>query len=106
LEVIGPQAGHVCAFARRFAAPSAAGPKTAVVIAPCSIASLTPSNDGAPTAPPTGPAVWADTCVVLGTAASGELKNWFTGQVSPLENSCLPMAVALADFPLALMADV
>jgi (1->4)-alpha-D-glucan 1-alpha-D-glucosylmutase len=106
LEVSGPRAGHVCAFAREYASPSAAGRKMAIVIAPCLIAGLTPSSADSPAAPPPiGAAVWADTLVTVGNAASTTLKNLFTGQALSLEDSRLPVATALADFPVALLAN-
>ena len=78
----------------------------AIVIAPCLIAGLTPSSADSPAAPPPiGAAVWADTLVTVGNAASTTLKNLFTGQALSLEDSRLPVATALADFPVALLAN-
>ena len=53
LDVGGPQARHVCAFARECAPPSGPGRKIAIVIAPLLIAELTPS--GADSAGPAAP---------------------------------------------------
>ena len=73
----------------------------------CLIAQLTPVHTDALTAPPPmGPAVWEDTCVTVGNAPSSPLKNLFTGETSALENSRLPVATALADFPVALLTDL
>jgi (1->4)-alpha-D-glucan 1-alpha-D-glucosylmutase len=105
LEVSGPQAGHVCAFAREHASPSAAGPEIAIAIAPCLIAPLTPASGDSPTTPPPiGSAVWGDTSITVGNVVSSPLRNLFTGRVLSLEASGLPVATALADFPVALMA--
>jgi (1->4)-alpha-D-glucan 1-alpha-D-glucosylmutase len=106
LEVDGQQARHVCAFAREYASTSAGARKVAVVIAPCLIAQLTPANADSPaTPPPIGPVVWGDTFVSVGDGTARTLKNLFTGQVSSPANCCLPVATALADFPVALLGD-
>ena len=64
LEVSGPRAKHVCAFARTCPSPSGSGREIALVIAPRFIAELTPLRSDAPTAPPpTGSAIWEDTHV-------------------------------------------
>ena len=75
------------------------------MIAPRFIAELTPLRSDSPTAPPPiGPAVWEETQVAVENMPSSPLRNVFTGQVLTLENACLPVATALADFPIALMA--
>jgi (1->4)-alpha-D-glucan 1-alpha-D-glucosylmutase len=104
LDVSGPQARHVCAFARACPSPSGSGQKIAIVIAPCLIAQLTPLRPDSQTAPPPlGSAVWADTHVTLGKTTSAPPKNLFTGQVTLLENARISVASALSDFPVALM---
>lgn len=78
----------------------------AVVIAPCLIAQLTPLGTDSPTAPPPlGPAVWEETYVTVGHLPSSPLKNLFTGQVSAAENSRIPLATVLSDFPVALLVN-
>jgi maltooligosyltrehalose synthase len=75
------------------------------VITPRLIAQLTPLMPDAPTAPPPlGSAIWQDTHVSIGNAASSALKNLFTGQVSSIEDSRVSVANALSDFPVALLA--
>ena len=103
LEVGGPQAKHVCAFARACPSGSGSGRKVAIAIAPCRIAELTPLTGDALALPPLGSAVWADTYVALGDVASSSLTNLFTGQVFAPEDSRIPLAAALADFPVAVM---
>ena len=126
LEVSGPQARHVCAFARKYgsgqgdstnlceapggpfrqigAVPCSAPGELAIVIAPRFIAELTPLRGDLPAAPPPlGSAVWADTHVMLGDLPSSPLKNLFTGQECTPEDARVPVAHALADFPIAVM---
>jgi (1->4)-alpha-D-glucan 1-alpha-D-glucosylmutase len=98
LEVVGPQAKHVCAFARSYASPDASEPRVAIAIAPRLIAQLTPNA-----AQPTGAAVWGDTYVALANVALHSLKDVFTGQAPAVENARLPLAAALADFPVGLL---
>ncbi len=74
------------------------------MIAPRLIAELTPlGSDSANVLPPMGSAVWEDTQVVVENVPSSPLKNLFTGQVVSLEDGRLPVATALADFPIAVM---
>ena len=66
LAVSGPQARHVCAFARTCPSAAGAGPELAIVIAPRLIAALTPpQGESAAVPPPLGSAVWDDTHVLL-----------------------------------------
>ena len=104
LEVGGAKAKHACAFAREWLAPS--GPQSAIVIAPRLVAQLTPSPaDALSPPPPLGAAVWKDTYVTVENATSSPLKNLFTGEVVSAGNSRIPLAAALADFPVALIAN-
>ena len=76
LEVGGPQAKHLCAFARECSSAPGAERKMAVVIAPRLIAQLTPSTPDAATGPPPlGSAVWQDTHVLLGSAAASPVEE-------------------------------
>ena len=99
LEVVGPQARHVCAFAREYAVPAGAGRLTAVVIAPRFLAQLTPLRADPLTAPPPlGAAIWSDTLVSVPNAASTPLKNLFTGQVFAMQDARLPLATCAGRF--------
>jgi (1->4)-alpha-D-glucan 1-alpha-D-glucosylmutase len=107
LDVSGPQAKHVCAFARECPPPAGSERKIAIVIAPRLIAELTPLGNGSLTAPPPlGPAVWEDTHVIVPDLPSLPLRNLFTGQVCSVEDSRVPVATALSDFPVAVMTVV
>lgn len=104
LEVSGPQATHVCAFARACPSPMGAEQKTAIVIAPRLLAQWTPLKTDSLAAQPTlGSGIWEDTYVTVGSVTSSPLKNLFTGQVSSIEDGRLSVARALSDFPVALM---
>ncbi len=107
LEVSGPRAKHVCAFARKGPSASGTGEEVAIVIAPRLIAELTPLRSESETAPPPiGSTVWEDTQVIVENLPSCPLKNLFTGQVVSLEDGRVPVATALADFPIGVMASV
>ncbi len=107
LDVIGPRAKHVCAFARQHASSPGSPREIAIVIAPCLIAQLTPSRTDSLTAPPPiGSAVWEETYISVGNVISSPLKNLFTGQVLSFDSSSLPVATALSDFPVALITNV
>jgi (1->4)-alpha-D-glucan 1-alpha-D-glucosylmutase len=102
LQVEGTKARHVCAFARRLSAP-AAEPAIAIVIVPRLISQLTPSADNSLSPPaPVGAVVWEDTRVVLDRTVAVPLTNLFTGRVGSFDSS-LPLAEALADFPVAVL---
>jgi (1->4)-alpha-D-glucan 1-alpha-D-glucosylmutase len=104
LDVQGPRARHVCAFARVCGSPLGAGPKIAIVIVPRLIAQLTPlAPDSSPAPSPVGSAVWEDTHVMVGDWASSPLKNLFTGQECSPQDSRVLAAAALSDFPVALL---
>lgn len=104
LDVTGPRARHICAFARVCRSPSESESKLAVVIAPRLVAQLTPPSADSPTTPPPlGMAIWENTYVSMENVTSSPLKNVFTGQITSLEGSLLPLASALSDFPVALM---
>ncbi len=106
LEVSGPRAKHVCAFARKSPSASGTGEEIAVVIAPRLIAELTPLQSDSATPPPMGSAVWEDTQVIVENLRPYPRKNLFTGRVVSSENGRLPVATALADFPIAVVASV
>ncbi|MHB1035881.1 MAG: malto-oligosyltrehalose synthase [Pirellulales bacterium] len=107
LEVEGPQAKHLCAFARQWRPPSGTEPHIAVVMAPRLIAQLTPPAAASlPPPPPIGPAVWDDTQIVVESMAPSPLTNLFTGQTCSAGDSHIRVAAALADFPVALLTNV
>jgi (1->4)-alpha-D-glucan 1-alpha-D-glucosylmutase len=104
LEVQGSRAMHVCAFAREYTSPLDSPRQIAIAIAPRLIAQLTPLQENALLPPPPlGPAIWEDTRIMLGDFASSPLKNLFTGQVCPAQDSQLLLATAFSDFPVALL---
>ena len=106
LDVQGPRARHVCAFARRVRVAFGAGPKIAIVIVPRLIAQLTPlATDSSPAPPPVGSAIWEDTHVLVGDWASSRLENLFTGQLCSPQDSRVAAAAALSDFPVALLTN-
>jgi (1->4)-alpha-D-glucan 1-alpha-D-glucosylmutase len=98
LQVIGSRQEHLCAFARRH------GNAMAVAVAPRLFVGLLPEAQQAPL----GQAIWGDTAVVLPDAFSGSaLRQLFTGAMITVPHSegraALPLAVALAEFPVALL---
>ena len=104
LEVQGSRAMHVCAFAREYQSVQDSSRQIAIVIAPRLIAQLTPLPENAVLPPPPlGPAIWEDTRIMLGDLASSPLKNLFTGQVCPVQDSQILLATAFSDFPVALL---
>jgi (1->4)-alpha-D-glucan 1-alpha-D-glucosylmutase len=105
LEVTGSRAKHVCAFAWRLAAAEGRPEQRAVVVAPRLLAQLTPApEDGL--VPPLGESVWGDTRLDTAGLSPGAMKNLFTGQTCEIESSGLPLAAALADFPVAVLTSV
>jgi (1->4)-alpha-D-glucan 1-alpha-D-glucosylmutase len=118
LDIEGARSDHLCALARRQSPASGNGPRTAIVVVPRLVAKLTqdatgsasaggPKNTGraSGTRAPTGARLWEGTRVLLGDLGSAPLVNLFTGQVVRPEDSRLPAAAALADFPVALLVD-
>ncbi|OLC00819.1 MAG: malto-oligosyltrehalose synthase [Candidatus Rokubacteria bacterium 13_1_40CM_68_15] len=91
LEASGGLADHVCAFAR--VAPDDA----AIVVVPRFLA-----RRGVET-PPLGPSYWEDTRVAMGAGLTGRFNNVFTGATVSVNDGELPVADALADFPVALL---
>jgi (1->4)-alpha-D-glucan 1-alpha-D-glucosylmutase len=107
LDVEGRQAMHLCAFARKCRSSSGPEPKIAIVIAPRMLAQLTPlPADSATAPPPLDAAVWEDTQIIVENMASFPLRNVFTGQTGSSTNFRLPVADALADFPVALLTNL
>jgi (1->4)-alpha-D-glucan 1-alpha-D-glucosylmutase len=107
LELRGAKAKHLCAFARQWLSPADSERKIAIVIAPRLLAGLTPlPTDPLPAPPPLGAAVWEDTQIIVANVAPSSLRNLFTGQVCSPEDSRIPAAAALADFPVALLTSV
>jgi len=91
LEIRGPHAHHLIAFARRY------GKQVAVAIAPRFLTSLLPAG-----AAPLGEAVWQDTSVYIPTDTKLTWKNVLTNQAIELDR-VLMIGDALAHFPVALM---
>jgi (1->4)-alpha-D-glucan 1-alpha-D-glucosylmutase len=106
LEVQGSRAIHVCAFAREYQPVQDSNKQIVIIIAPRLIAQLTPLPENAlQPPPPLGPAIWEDTRIMLGDLVSSPLKNLFTGQVCPAQDSQVLLATAFSDFPVALLTD-
>lgn len=113
LSVEGTAAEHVCAFAWR-AAPLSNGPEQiAMVIVPrlmARLASLAPAAPvgGEANGPqrPFGEAFWADTWLSFADLAPQRLKNLFTGQNCEIRNQGVRIADALAEFPVAVLANL
>lgn len=103
LEVGGSRAKHVCAFARVHSSSAGSDRQIAIVIAPRLIAQLTPPGADSPAPSPLGSTVWEDTYVSMEGVASSAMKNLFTGEPCLPEDSRISLAVALADFPVALL---
>ena len=99
LRITGACAEHVCAFARR------SERQAAIVIAPRLFVRLMGEA-----ALPLGAVVWQDTCVELPADLAGMgLTNALTGESCPLQHqngkTSLPLAAALAQFPVALYCE-
>jgi (1->4)-alpha-D-glucan 1-alpha-D-glucosylmutase len=119
----GSHAEHVCAYAWRiptrsvsedeaptqFANSTGAGhaEQIAIAIAPRLLAKLAMSlpEGQAHSAPPLGELFWSDTHLPLGELPTGPLKNLFTGETITPGESSLPLAAALANFPVALLTN-
>jgi len=91
LEVSGSLDDHVCAFAR--VAPADA----AIVVVPRLLA-----RRGVET-PLFGRSYWEDTRVTTGAGLDGRFTNVFTGATVSVNDGIVPVADALADFPVALL---
>jgi (1->4)-alpha-D-glucan 1-alpha-D-glucosylmutase len=101
LEVEGERREHLCAFVRK------SSDAVVVVIAPRLIAGLV----GLGGQPPVGREVWGDTRLLLPKGlAEGRFVNLLTGEFLPagdgLETPVLPVATALASFPVAVLEHV
>jgi (1->4)-alpha-D-glucan 1-alpha-D-glucosylmutase len=95
----GPQAKHVCAFARTM------GGATAIVVVPRLVMGLTAGQGG----PPVGEAIWQDTQLVLPKAQAGRaFQDVFTGKVLCADANSATASLRLADvlstLPVALLA--
>ena len=107
LDVDGVKADHICAFARRLPSASKTERKMVVVLAPRLLAKLTlPLANIGSIPPPVGHDVWADTRIIAENLESAQLQNLFTGQTYSLENSIIPVADCLLDFPVALLTNL
>lgn len=107
LDVEGAKARHLCAFARQWLPPSGADAETAIVLAPRLVAELTPLPAGSSLPPtPVDSSVWEDTQVLVEKLSSCPLRNIFTGQICSPESARIPVAHALADFPVAVLTNL
>lgn len=93
LQVNGPQANHIIAFARQH------GDQTAVAIAPRFLTSLIEPDQA-----PLGESVWQETQITLSAPTSGSWYNVLTHQ-SLKATSSLSVGAALTDFPVALLVN-
>jgi (1->4)-alpha-D-glucan 1-alpha-D-glucosylmutase len=106
LNVEGAKAKHLVAFARQWLPPGGAERTIAIVIVPRMVAQLTPLASDSLVAPPSlGAAVWEDTQIIVENVAASPFRNVFTGQMCSPENSRIPVAAALGDFPVALLTN-
>ena len=96
LEVTGPAAKHVCAFAWKGEA------KSALVIVPRLIASLGLEREPGSLPTVLDPQTWGETAVTLDSSFAGRWTNVLTG--APLElTGPVPVAQLLAGFPVAVL---
>lgn len=106
LEVHGAKAAHVCAFAWRLPAAEARPEKIAIAVAPRLLASLIPvPADAHRSPPPLGQEIWGDTHLDVPQLPATSLKELFTGHVVTTQDSRLPLASILADFPMVLLSN-
>jgi (1->4)-alpha-D-glucan 1-alpha-D-glucosylmutase len=101
LPVVGERADHVCAFAWHLSHPRS-GPRSAIIVAPRLVATLTPAEGALPRAP-IGEAIWGDTTIATDDRLPAELRDIFTGQVRAVGSGGWRLADALADFPVAVL---
>lgn len=126
LKAEGPRADHICAVAWHLppltrsvseveqpkdspfsAAATASTEKLAIAIAPRLLAKLSQFRpDGQTSAAPMGEPIWSDTKLFLAGLPTGRLRNLFTGEICEPIGTSLPLAAALANFPVALLANV
>jgi malto-oligosyltrehalose synthase len=93
LSTIGPQRDHVVAFSRDW------GNRRMVTLVPRLVVTL-----AGPARLPVGSPVWNDTRVELPPGASGILRNVFTNETVETAGRALPVARALASFPVAVLS--
>jgi (1->4)-alpha-D-glucan 1-alpha-D-glucosylmutase len=107
LAIEGVHQQHVAAFAWQ-GSPQGRGEPTVVVVVPRLLARLAAGLQGGleNTGPPLGPAVWADTRLLVEGLAAGRLCNLFTGQEHGLDGGPLPLAELFSDFPVAVLTDL
>lgn len=101
LQTVGSKRAHLCAFARRHQ------DTTVVVVVPRLLTEVVSEAQQAPF----GQAVWHDTQVVLPEELAGSAwRQLFTGETLLTERTdaqeVLPLALALAEFPVALLHSV
>ena len=92
LPVHGPQQHHAVAFSRR------GGDRWMVTVVPRLVVAL-----AGPGRLPVGSALWGDTAVRLPSGAPGVLRNVLTGTTVEVLGRGLPLARALASFPVAVL---
>jgi (1->4)-alpha-D-glucan 1-alpha-D-glucosylmutase len=98
LQAVGSKRAHLCAFARRHQ------DTTVIVVVPRLLTEILPEAQQAPL----GQVIWNDTQVVLPEELAGPAwRQLFTGETLLTERSdgqdVLPLALALAEFPVALL---
>jgi len=96
VDVLGPKADHVVAFARKFQDTNI------IVIAPRLVAGLLNDRE----VPPVGPTIWEDTHIVVPSCPCSEsYRNIFTGESLEFKKTGngakIAVAEALAHFPVA-----
>lgn len=99
LDATGSRRDHVCAFARTYT------DEAVLVVTPCLIVGLTSGQER----PPTGADLWGETQLSLPADLAGTYRNLFTGEILTAEageSASLPLARALASFPVALLQQV
>ncbi len=94
LEVEGPLAEHVCAFARVH------GPETAVTLVPRLLARRQVEEA------PVGPPYWGDTRVRVAAPVGRRFRNAFTGERLEADGEAVAVGLALQRFPVALLETV
>jgi (1->4)-alpha-D-glucan 1-alpha-D-glucosylmutase len=106
LAAEGPKAEHVCAFAWRMTARPGQSEAMALVVVPRLVARLTigASGEDQRVAAPVGPGVWADTHVALGSLPRLPMTNALTGEECLPGVAGVPLAAALAEFPVAILS--
>lgn len=99
LQVEGPKADHVIAYARKSTLHGGSPAKQAVVIVPRLFHRL---FDGSARQLPKAADVWGETAVTMQQMTGNSLRNLLTGRTVPGHNGRLSLSDALVDFPVGL----